>query len=203
MATRKKVGIFGGTFDPIHMGHLILAQNALEIVGLDKVLIMPSGCSYLKDTEKITAKEHRIEMTRLAIEDNEKFELSTVETDREGNSYTYETLEILCGENPDTDYYYIIGADVFMSMRTWQKPEEIFRRCTIVCARRDDIPDKDLDEMLEQLHNDFDAKVMFMGVPEVRISSTDIRRLIGNGQSCRYYLNDKVIEYIRDNSLFR
>ncbi|MBQ6128798.1 MAG: nicotinate (nicotinamide) nucleotide adenylyltransferase, partial [Lachnospiraceae bacterium] len=125
---KKKVGVFGGTFDPIHMGHLILAQNALEILGLDKVLIMPSGCSYLKDTEKVSKKEHRIEMTRLAIEDNDGFELSVMEAEREGNSYTYETFEILCSQNPDIDYYYIIGADVFMSMRTWQKPEEIFKR---------------------------------------------------------------------------
>ncbi len=203
MGKRKKVGIFGGTFDPIHMGHLILAQNALEIVGLDKVLIMPSGCSYLKDTSKISAKEHRIEMTRLAIEGNGRFELSTVETDREGNSYTYETLSILCEENPDTDYFYIIGADVFMSMRTWQKPEEIFKRCTIVCAKRDEIKDSSLSGMLDDLKRDYGARVVFMNVPEVRISSTDIRRLISNGQSCRYYLDDKVIEYIRKNGLFR
>lgn len=200
---RKKVGVFGGTFDPIHMGHLILAQNALEEVGLDKVLIMPSGCSYLKDTDKVSKKEHRVEMTRLAIEDNALFELSTIEADREGNSYTYETFEILCHENPDTDYYYIIGADVFMSMKTWNRPEEIFKRCTIVCARRDNIPKKDLDDMLVFLQKEYDAKVMFMDVPEVRISSTDIKDLIKRGMSCRYYLNKKVIEYIKENGLYR
>ncbi|MBR4574734.1 MAG: nicotinate-nucleotide adenylyltransferase [Lachnospiraceae bacterium] len=200
---KKKVGVFGGTFDPIHMGHLILAQNALEILGLDKVLIMPSGCSYLKDTEKVSKKEHRIEMTRLAIEDNDGFELSVMEAEREGNSYTYETFEILCSQNPDIDYYYIIGADVFMSMRTWQKPEEIFKRCTIACARRDNIPEADLKDMEMQLIRDFDAKVVFMDVPEVVISSSDIRDLINRGMSCRYYLNENVIEYIRKNGLYR
>ena len=201
--SQKKVGVFGGTFDPIHMGHLILAQNALEEVGLDKVLIMPSGCSYLKDIDKVSPKEHRVEMTRLAIEDNDRFELSTIEAEREGNSYTYETFKILCRENPDTDYYYIIGADVFMSMNTWNRPEEIFKRCTIVCARRDNIPQSDLDDMLLFLQKEYNAKVMFMDVPEVRISSTDIKDLIRRGMSCRYYLNEKVIDYIKENGLYR
>ena len=106
---QKKTGILGGTFNPIHIGHLALAQNAMECCGLDEVFFIPSGCSYLKDPETIAETQHRLAMTRLAIEDNPRFVLSTIETDRPGNSYTYETLDILTHKDPLTHYFYIIG----------------------------------------------------------------------------------------------
>ena len=199
----KKTGILGGTFNPIHIGHLMLAQNALEYCKLDKVLIMPSGCSYFKDPDTVVSTEHRVKMTALAIEGNPRFELSTIEADRSGNSYTYETLEILCDQENDTQFYYIIGADTLFSMETWKRPEDIFSRCSVVCARRDGMDEDALTDKAEELKNRFDAKVILMDLPEVPVSSTAIRELLGKGMSLKYYLDDKVIKYIGDNGLYR
>ena len=198
----RRIGILGGTFNPIHVGHLMLAQSAMDICSLDKVLIMPTGCSYLKDPSMVADKDHRIRMTELAITGNDRFELSTVETDRSGNSYTYETLDILCSANPDNRYYYIIGADTLFSIETWKRPEDILSRCTLVCAGRDDISAEEMKKKANSLKDRFGADVIIMDIPEIRISSTMIRDMIGRGMSCRYYLDDKVLDYIKDNNLY-
>ena len=198
----KKTGILGGTFNPIHIGHLILAQNALEYCGLDKVLFIPSGCSYLKDPETIEDTAHRINMTALAIKDNERFELSTIETDRPGNSYTYETLDILCSENPDIRYHYIVGADTLLSMDTWNKPELIFDKCTVVCARRNGHTDSELAKKAKSLKTKYGADIILMDSWEIPISSTDVRQKLTKGTSCRYYLPDDIIRYIKENGLY-
>ena len=102
----KKVGIMGGTFDPIHYGHLILAQNALDTFSLDEILFVPSGTPWLKESTKVLSKNKRVSMTGMAIEDNPDFALSTIEIDREGNSYSYETVEELKRMQPKTDFYF-------------------------------------------------------------------------------------------------
>ena len=120
-----KIGILGGTFNPIHTGHLILAENAYEFMGLDQVLFIPSGVSYLK-------------LVELAIASNPHFALSTIETDRKGNSYTYETLKELKAQNPDAELYFICGADVMMSIHTWKEPASILKYASLVVAPRND-----------------------------------------------------------------
>ena len=123
----KKTGILGGTFNPIHMAHLIIAEIALEEAELDEILFIPSGCSYLKDAADILPAKERIHMTGLAIEDNPKFALSTIETDREGNSYTCDTLLELRERYPDQENYLIVGADNLFTMEEWKDPEVIFQ----------------------------------------------------------------------------
>ena len=199
----KKIGILGGTFNPIHVGHLLLAQNALEYCGLDKVLVMPSGCSYYKNPREVAPADDRVSMTALAIEDNDRFELSRIEADREGNSYTFETLDILCRQNPDTRYYYIIGADTLFSMETWKQPDDIFNKCTVVCAKRGNLSDDELENKACYLREHFEADVILMDIDEVPISSTFIRHQLSQGKSCRYYLDDKVIKYIKDHELYK
>lgn len=199
---QRKIGILGGTFNPIHVGHLLLAQNALEYCGLDKVLIMPSGCSYFKNPMEVASTADRVNMTALAIEDNDRFELSRIEADREGNSYTFETLDILCDQNPDTRYYYIIGADTLFSMETWKKPDAIFNKCTVVCARRNNLTDNEMEDKVKYLREHFKADVILMDIDEIPISSTFIRKQISQGKSCRYYLDDKVIKYIKEHELY-
>ena len=198
----KKTGILGGTFNPIHIGHLMLAENALEYCALDEVLIMPSGCSYFKDQKSVASAEHRLKMAELAIAGNDKFVLSPIEVERGGYTYTYETLETLCGENPDTRYYYIIGADTLFSMETWKKPDVIFSKCTIVCAKRNAMPDDELTKKADDLKERFGASVIIMDTPEIPVSSTVVREMMKKGMTCRYYLDDKVIEYIKDNKLY-
>lgn len=198
-----KVGILGGTFNPIHNGHLILAQNALELCKLDKVLIMPAGVSYFKDQSKIVKASQRIDMIKLAIENNSFFELSTIETEREGNSYTYETIEFLKNNNSDYELFYIIGADTLLSMESWKNPSVIFENCTIVCAKRDNNSDFKLKEYKAYLEEKYSTTILIMKYPEVDISSSLIRERIQAGDSCRYYIPDKVREYINQHELYK
>lgn len=132
---RKKIGIMGGTFDPIHVGHLILGEKAYEQLGLDKILFMPAGNPPHKRNRKGRASdEQRVEMVNLAIQGNPHFELSLIEMNAEGFTYTYRTLETLKKQNPDTDYYFIIGADSLYNFATWMEPARICQACTIVVA---------------------------------------------------------------------
>lgn len=199
----SKIGILGGTFNPIHNGHLIIAQNALEWCDLDKVLIMPSGVSYLKDPSKIVSTSHRINMVSLAISSNNCFELSTIETDRSGNSYTYETLEQLKATDSDSEFFFIIGADTLYSIEYWKNPERIFSNCTIICAIRDNYTIEDLYKKINELEEKFTARIILMTIPEVNISSSEIRDFIKSGKSAKYYMPDEVLEYISDNCLYK
>lgn len=199
---KKKIGILGGTFNPIHIGHLILAENACEFCKLDKVLIMPSGCSYLKDQSEIATREDRINMVKLSIEDNSRFELSTIETEREGNSYTADTLSLLVRENPEVEYYYIIGADTLYGMENWKDPQVIFDNTVIVVAPRDFKSIDELNKKTADLQNRFNARIILLNTTNLDISSSDIRDLIKVGRSCKYYLKDSVIEYIKNKRLY-
>ena len=199
---QKKTGILGGTFNPIHTGHLMLAQNALEYCGLDEVLMMPSGCSYFKDQSTVASAQDRINMTVLAIEGNDNLVISTIETERSGNSYTYETLDILCERDSSCRYHYIIGADTLFSMETWKNPADIFAKCTVVCAKRDGYSDDKLEVQKKRLEDMYCADIILMDIPEVPISSSMIRKLLADGMSCRYYIPDKVLDYIREKGLY-
>lgn len=198
----EKVGIIGGTFNPIHVGHLILAQNAMNQCSLDKVLFIPAGVSYFKNPEEVVSVQHRLMMTSLAIKGNDSFELSTVETDREGNSYTYETLEILAQQNPNTCYYFIVGADTIFKMDTWKCPEKVFENCIVCCQKRDNYSSIDISARIQYLEEKYNARIELMDIPEVQISSTFIRNSIKKGDNVRYYLGNDVYSYIKDNKLY-
>ena len=193
----------GGTFNPIHIGHLLLAENARENFELDEVLFIPSGCSYMKDKKEVAKKEIRLEMTKLAIEDNPFFVLSSIEAEREGNSYTYETLEFLTKQQPDTEFFFLLGADSLFTMETWKHPEIIFRKCTLLAAVRDDKDNSDLARKIAELKTTYDAVIYQISLKEISISSTDIRNRIKNNKSIRYMVPEPVISYIRENHLYQ
>lgn len=198
----KKTGIMGGTFNPIHMGHLLLAENALDSAGLDEILFIPSGCSYMKKSSEVADKQMRYEMTQLAIEDNPSFSISSMEVEREGNTYTYETLLQLKKSEPETEFYFIVGADSLFSMETWRNPEIIFQNCTILAAVRDNKKREDLQEQIAYLSEKFHARIQLLPMQEISISSTDIRSRLNTHKSVRYMVPDRVISYIEEHHLY-
>ena len=194
----------GGTFDPIHMGHLILGEKAYEQLGLDKVLFMPCGNPPHKRNRKGRATdEQRAEMVRLAIEDNPHFELSLIEMHEEGYTYTYRTLEQLNEENPDTEYYFIIGADSLFNFDTWMEPERICQEAVLVVATRDHTPLKELDQQMELLAQKYNGNFIRLDTMNIDVSSELLRSWHKSGQSLRYYVPQPVISYIEKNDIYK
>lgn len=199
----KKVGIMGGTFNPIHMGHLIIAQEAYETYGLDEVLFVPSGISYMKDQSEILDAKTRVRLTGLAIEDNPHFALSTIEIERDGNSYSYETLETLRKQNPQTEYYFVVGSDSLFALENWKHPEILLPSCTMLVAVRNGVSMEDMEEHAKYLEDKFGGCIRLLTTPNIEISSTMIRERIQSGKDVKYFLPDSVLDYIHKNSLYK
>ncbi len=199
----KKVGIMGGTFDPIHYGHLMLAQNALDTFSLDEILFVPSGTPWLKESTKVLSKNKRVSMTGMAIEDNPDFALSTIEIDREGNSYSYETVEELKKEQPETDFYFIMGADSLLEIERWKHPDRLMADCILLVAVRDDCDKEGLEKQITYLKDKYQADIRILPANRMDISSTKIRQMIQEGKSVRYMLPDQVIRFIQKNHLYQ
>lgn len=200
---RRKVGIMGGTFDPIHVGHLILGESAYGQFGLDEVLFMPSGNPPHKQNRHGRASlAERIEMVRLAIAGNPHFSLSLAEAYEDGYTYTSRTLERLKAQNPGTDYYFIMGADSLFSFENWKDPGKIARLAVIVAAARYHVDDASLDEAAARLQRLFGADIRKLSAPNMDISSNMLRGWIREGRSVRYYLPESVIAYIREKKLY-
>lgn len=200
MESNKKVGIMGGTFNPIHIGHLILAESAREYYELDEILFVPSGIPYMK--ENVLDSKTRIHMTGIAIEENPHFALSTIEVDRGGNSYSYETLEYLQEHNPNTQYHFIVGADSLFDIEKWMCPEKIFAACTIIAAIREGHSMIELTQQMEYLREKYNADIRLLPSRSVDISSTDIRDRVRNGDSIRYLVSEQVEKFIHKNHIY-
>lgn len=196
----RKTGIFGGTFDPIHMGHLMIGESARESLGLERVIYIPSGCSYMK--ENVSTAEHRYKMTELAISGNPYFEVSDIETKRAGDTYTYETLEKLRACYPDDLFYFIVGADTIFSISSWKNPELVFQNCTLAVSVREGYDMEAINQEIDSLTKKYQANVCLFALNRIDISSTQIREKLQNRSSIRYYIPDSVIEYINKNNLY-
>lgn len=199
----KKIGIMGGTFNPIHNGHLLLAECAKDEYQLDKVLFIPTGHSYLKDEEEVLEASVRACLTELAIKDNPGFELSKMEIEREGNTYTYETILELKKRLPDSELYFILGADCLFSIEKWRNFKIIFENATILAAIRDGFDSDDFVKKAEALKQEFGAEIKFVYLPQFDVSSTQIRGKIKENKSIRYLVPDRVREYIRNFRLYQ
>ncbi|MBH1940972.1 nicotinate-nucleotide adenylyltransferase [Mobilitalea sibirica] len=197
-----KVGIMGGTFNPVHNGHLILAENAYEQIGLDNVIFMPTKNPPHKNITELVSEEHRYNMVRLAVMENPHFTLSDMELSRKGVTYTADTLSILKDKNPDDSYYFIVGADSFFMLQTWKDPQTIFNLSTIIVAGRDRINQDDMEQQLNFLVKTYHANVEFLDMPNIDISSAMIRERIANNQSVKYYVPDSVWAYIIKHYLY-
>lgn len=198
----KKTGIMGGTFNPIHNGHLTLARKAREQFTLDEVLFMPCGEPYMKAAQKVESGRIRADMTALAIQDEPYFSLSTIELEHHGNTYTYETLEHLRRENPDTEYYFIIGADNLFQIAHWAFPERIFANCHVLAAVRDDKTVVDMKDQIRHLQQTYRASIYLLQTECMDISSSAIRRKIAEGESIEKYVPASVRSYIMEKGLY-
>ena len=198
---RKKIGIMGGTFNPIHYGHLMLGETAYEQFGLDQVLIMPAKNPYYKNISSNIKEENRVAMIQLAIEDNPHFCFSNVELKRSGNTYTVDTLDELTRAYPDVDFYFILGADSLYHIESWKDPAKILTLAKIVAASRTDSYSA-IDAQIEYLNDKYDAQVLRLNSPNLEISSSYLRKQIELGRSCRYLLPDAVLHYIKEHKLY-
>ena len=193
----------GGSFNPIHIGHLIIAEKAREQFALDEVLFMPCALNYMKDASELLPSAIRAKMVSLAIEDNPFFTLSTMEIDKEGNTYTYETLESLKSQNPDNEYYFILGADSLWTIADWKEPERLFASCTILAAVRDNKTIRDMNKQIKFLNDKFGASIFLLQTGNIEISSSNIRKLVKEGASIRYVVPEAVYKYIVENMLYK
>jgi len=201
-AIMKKVGIMGGTFNPVHYGHLILAENAYEQVGLDEVLFMPTKNPPHKCKAEILSEDHRIKMVMLAIHDNPHFTLSMLEINREGTTYTADTLTFLTKEHADTQYFFIVGADSLFMLEDWKEPQTVFDLSTILVAGRDHVKVDELERQSRYLQETYGARIILLDIPTIEISSNAIRTKIAQSKTVRYYVPEEVIAYITKNNLY-
>lgn len=200
----RKIGILGGTFNPIHNGHLLLAEQARCFYGLDQVLFIPSGCSYMKRQEDILPGKIRFQMVQLAISDNPYFSISDMELLREGNSYTCETISSLHSLYPEDELYYIVGADTLFQMEYWKNPEQIFSQCITAAAVRQGKEDDALLLQAKSLSSRYRADIRFMPSSlHVEISSTLIRTRLQNGESIRYLVPESVRCFLEEKGYYR
>lgn len=196
----ERIGVLGGTFDPVHVGHLILGEAAREQLKLDRVLFVPTGYSWRKPDREITPAEHRVAMTRLAIADNAAFEASTVEVERAGPSYTDVTLDEIGKQHSGAELFFILGRDALGDLPNWKAPARIVELATLAVAERvgreDTVP-------LSGALPGFEARLVAVRMPLVGVSASYIRRCVAAGRSIRYLTPDAVAAYIAGHGLYR
>lgn len=200
---KRRIGIMGGTFDPIHIGHLILGEAAYEQFRLDEVWFMPAGNPPHKRNRAGCASDaQRTEMVRLAIASNPHFVLSLEEMNEDGYSYTYRTLEHLRTLYPEADFFFIIGADSLFDFDTWREPKRIVDACNIVVATRNQISSETFDKVLEERRSQFHGCFLKLDTPNLDIASKTIRSWIRSHKTTRYYLPEEVQRYIMENKIY-
>ena len=196
-----RVGILGGTFNPPHIGHLVMAQEAREQLGLDRVVLMPVAVPPHKEADGDPGAGVRLELARLAAEGEEGVEVSTAEIDRGGASFTVDTLGELHERYPEQELTFIVGADMAHSLPAWREPQRILELARLAVAEREGIARDDIAERLAPLHDG--SRVTFFDMPRIDVSSSDIRRRVAEGRSVRHLVPDAVAQAIADRDLYR
>ncbi|KJS22057.1 MAG: nicotinate-nucleotide adenylyltransferase [Clostridiaceae bacterium BRH_c20a] len=200
---KKAIGIMGGTFDPIHYGHLVTAEAVRNEFDLEKVYFVPSGNPPHKDPNLVTDSQHRYLMTFLSITTNKYFEMSPMEINRTGKSYAYDTVKVFRQNFPDHGIYFITGADAIKEILTWHRVEELLDICYFVAATR---PGYDLDDLqkeeLKVLPEEYLKRIKIIEVPAMAISSTEIKKRVKERKPIKYLLPEAVEQYIYKNELY-
>ena len=196
-----RIGVFGGAFNPPHMGHLICAQEVLLQLGLERVLFVPVGQAPHREIDDDPGAEARLEMVELAINGDERFAVSRVEVDREGPSYTSDTLELLSAESPDDELFLILGGDQAAALPTWHEPEKVLERATVAAVERVGWSRSAIGIKLARLRGS--EHVRHLDMPVIQISATGVRRRVREGRPIRYLVPRAVEEYIGSHELYR
>ena len=202
--TMSKTGVLGGTFDPIHLGHLIVAEDIRQKLGLGEVLFVPAGRPWLKLKEEkpISAAEHRLAMVRLAVASNPYFKVSTLEIDRPGLSYSIDTvLELKAKLGAKAEIYFIVGPDALAELHMWKDPARLVELCQVVGIGRPGHAQADL-HTLESSIPGVSNRIMLVDVPQIDISATEIRRRVTQRLSIRYQVPEAVEKYIVEHRLY-
>lgn len=197
-----QIGVIGGTFDPIHIGHLIVAEQVRTRLGLDQMIFVPAGMPPHKLDQIVTPAQQRFEMVQLAIADNPHFASSRIDMERLGPSYTVDTLRLLLDRwGAQTEIYFLMGSDSLIELPTWRQPDRLMRLCRIVAVGR---PGYGVDMAeLDRLLPGAAMLIRLMDTPIIDISSTDIKRRVREGRSIRYMVPASVEQYICAHQLYR
>lgn len=198
-----KIGIMGGTFNPIHNGHLLIAENAFHQYQMDKLIFLPAGIPPHKQNAGILDKEHRCAMIQAAIEDISYFQLDRREVDSLEISYTYKTLTKLKEEHPRDEFYFIMGADSLAYFDHWKYPDIILKHAMVLVAVRNSYDQAALKQEIIRITEKLGGKIGYITTPEFDVSSQNIRERILGGQSIRFLVPDKVQQYIISHNLYK
>jgi nicotinate-nucleotide adenylyltransferase len=196
-----RIGILGGTFNPPHIGHLVMAQEALDQLELERVVLMPVAIPPHKEAQEDPGVAARVDLCRLAMSGDERFEVSTLEVDRGGASFTVDTLRELHDLEPEHDLTFIVGGDMAQSLPAWREPEAVLALATLAVAEREGVRREDIARRLEPLHDG--DRVVFFDMPRIDVSSSAIRRRVAEGRPIRYLVPDAVNEAIAERGLYR
>lgn len=197
-----KIAIFGGSFNPIHNAHIKLAKRFLDEIALDKVIFVPTFFTPLKDNSEVIAPEHRLNMCNFAVKKYEEFEVSDVEIRRKGMSYSCDTIAYFKEMYPDAEVFFIMGADMFLTLERWHNFEYIFENAILLTAPRDDCSYKELCAKYRE-YKKYECKAYITKEIIEDLSSTFLRNCIKNNRDVSNYLNSDVISYIDMNDLYR
>lgn len=202
IAGGKRLGIMGGTFDPVHYGHMVAAETARVEFGLDRVLFIPTGSPLHKENRSISDANLRYEMVEMSIQSNNNFMVSRMEIDREGTTYTVDTLRILHDIFPQQELHFITGTDALKEMLTWHEHEEIIRLAKIIGVSRPGYDSKNLIEKISRKYPFTKNRITQIEIPALAISSTDIRMRVASNKPIRYLLPDEVRLFIKNKGIY-
>ena len=198
-----KVGILGGTFDPIHIGHLIVAEEARYQLGLGRIIFLPAGKPYFKKDRIVSTKSDRLEMIKLGIKDNPLFEVSEIELAREGPTYSIDSITRLKKELGDNvQLCFLVGMDALADIHKWKHPAELIEICQVVGLTRAGYDAFDWAKIEDKMPG-ASQKIKIIEVSKIGVSSTDVRMMVGSGISVRYLVPDAVVRYIEEHKLYK
>lgn len=195
----KRIGLMGGTFDPIHNGHLVTAESAADRFGLEEVIFVPTGIPPHKEDEQITSPEDRYNMVLLATINNPRFSVSRYEINKTGPSYTIETVQHFKNLNRSKKLFFITGADAILQLPTWKEPQKLLATIEFIAATR---PGYSLKNLQAGLYQQYRSTIHILEIPGIAISSTEIRKRVKTGESIKYLVPPEVESYIYKHALY-